>query len=264
MSLYARLRLCLVALTCACLLLDGGSALAKRKKRDGVTQDPMEAENSPPPPKSSGSSGSSNSGSSGSSGGSSGGGSSSGSGGSSQGSSGGGSSGSSSSGGGGGDSFVNAPNDKSGRFMFNFKIGPAFGVYSAGHAGTIVLDFGWSVLPNKNAYLLIPLQFQFAQGFGSVIIPVGFQYDFQMPVKNLFIYPRLSIGYAAFFGGGATVHTGTFIPEFGAKYVFRGRWNFGAELFSLPIFFGRVSSFGQNSVSTSVFYRMLFYAGVNF
>lgn len=257
MSLSAYLRYSLVALTCACLLLDGGSALAKRKKRDGVTQDPMETENSPPPSSSrSNSSGSSGSSSSGSSGGSSSGSSSSGGGGSSQGSSGGSS--------GGGESFINAPNDKAGRFMFNFKIGPAFGVYSAGHSGAIVLDFGWSVLPNKNAYLLIPLQFQFAQGVGSVIIPVGFQYDFQMPLKNLFIYPRLSIGYAAFFGGGATVHTGTFIPEFGAKYVFRGRWNFGAELFSLPIFFGRVSSFGQDTVSTSVFYRMLFYAGVNF
>ena len=154
-----------------------------------------------------------------------------------------------------------ATNDKVGRFMANFKIGPAFGAHNAGHQGAIVLDLGWSVLPNKNAYLLLPLQFHFAQGGGAVILPVGFQYDIGIAkVPGLYLYPRLSLGYAAFIasaeGQTVTSHFGVLTPEFGAKYVFKGRWNFGGEIFSLPIFFAKGGA--------AVQYRILLSAGVNF
>lgn len=151
--------------------------------------------------------------------------------------------------------------DKVGRFMANFKIGPSFGAYNAGHQGAIVLELGWSVLPNKNAYLLFPLQFQFASGGGAVILPVGFQYDIAIAkVPGLYLYPRLSLAYAAFiasaFGSTSTTHFGALIPEFGAKYVLKGRWNFGGEIFSLPIFF--------NSGGAAIQYRILLSAGMNF
>lgn len=151
--------------------------------------------------------------------------------------------------------------DKVGRFMANFKIGPALGAHNAGHQGAIVLDLGWSVLPNKNAYLLLPLQFHFAQGGGAVILPVGFQYDIGIAkVPGLYLYPRLSIGYAAFIasaeGQTVTSHFGVLTPEFGAKYVFKGRWNLGGEIFSLPIFF--------TNGGAAVQYRILLSAGVNF
>lgn len=150
--------------------------------------------------------------------------------------------------------------DKAGRFMANFKIGPALGAYNAGHMGAIVLDVGWSVLPNNNAYLLFPLQFQFASGGGAVFLPVGFQYDIAMPVRGLYIYPRASLGYAAIIASGGegtiTSHFGTLIPEFGVKYVLNGRWNFGGEPFSLPILF--------NSGGAALYYRILLSAGANF
>ncbi len=153
------------------------------------------------------------------------------------------------------------PSDKVGRFMASFKIGPAIGAHNAGHQGAIVLEAGWSVLPNKNAYLLFPLQFQFAEGGGAIILPVGFQYDIGIKqVPGLYLYPRLSLGYAAFIasalGQTTTTHFGVLMPEFGAKYVWKGRWNFGGEIFSLPIYFAEGGA--------AVQYRILLSAGMNF
>jgi len=158
-------------------------------------------------------------------------------------------------------SAATAPSDKVGRFIANFKIGPAIGAHNAGHHGAIVLEAGWSVLPNKNAYLLLPLQFQFAEGGGAVILPVGFQYDIGISkVPGLYLYPRFSVGYAAFFasafGQTTTTHFGVILPEFGAKYVYKGRFNFGGEIFSLPIYFAEGGAALQ--------YRILLSAGLNF
>jgi len=173
--------------------------------------------------------------------------------------------------------------EKSGRFMFNLKIGPALCAVSAIsrgsasasaecgslHQGALVFDFGWSVLPNRNAYLLFPFQLQFRESLTTVMIPVGFQYDIQLPVKGLYLYPRGFLGYAAFVVSNSSIpgvtvsstsHYGVFTPEFGIKYIFGGRWNVGADLFSLPIFFGQ----SQGATSTFVYYRILAYAGVNF
>lgn len=148
--------------------------------------------------------------------------------------------------------------DKAGRFMANFRIGPAFGAYNAAHMGAIVLEFGVALLGNNNGYLIVPLQFQFREGGGAVVLPVGFQYDFALPIKGLYLYPRLSLGYAALIASGApTTHVGVLIPEFGAKYVMlKGRLNVGGEIFSLPIAF--------NGDGASLFYRIMLMAGVNF
>lgn len=146
---------------------------------------------------------------------------------------------------------------KAGRFMANFKIGPALGAYNAGHQGAIVLEGGMALLADRSLYLLLPLQFQFAQGGGSIIIPAGLQYDIRLPVRGLFVYPRLSMGYAAVIVQDAgTSHLGMIAPEFGIKYVLKGRWNLGGEPVSLPIFF--------SSGGASLNYRILLYAGANF
>jgi hypothetical protein len=154
-----------------------------------------------------------------------------------------------------------AAQEKVGRFMVNLKIGPALGAYNSVHLGAIVLELGWSVLPNKDLYLLLPLQFHFTQGGGAVIVPVGLQYDIRLPVPGLYLYPRLSLGYVASFagdgmGGTATSHFGIVTPEFGIKYVFQGRWNLGGEIFSLPIAF--------NGAGAALQYRILVSAGLNF
>lgn len=228
--------------------------------------DPMEAEHAAPPnpngqpgsgttPGSSGSSGSSG-GSSGSSGGS-------------GGASGGGAAHNNNSGGGGGDQPSGGENgqfNKAGRFMANLKIGPAICAYTCtSHEGALVVDLGWSVLPNRNAYVIIPLQFQFSTTTAAVIAPFGFQYDLAIPrVPGLYFYPRLSLGYAALLdsstGVTTTTHAGILLPELGAKFILRGRFNFGGEFFSLPVIFGR----GPFGGFVDVFYRILVYAGINF
>src|SRR5207248_1624772 len=128
-----------------------------------------------------------------------------------------------------------------------------------------VLDFGWSVVPNKNLYLVVAPQFQFLAGGGGFILPVGIQYDIALPVKGLYIYPRLLVGYGYFsvpfvdaFGLPQTLTAsyGFLLPEVGIKYIFRGRWNFGGEVFSLPIAF--------NGDGAKLSYRVLASAGVNF
>ncbi len=269
-----------VGLLLAGSLLGGDAALARSKKKPKETTpeqpttaggmpsplvDPMEAEHAAPPqngqPPTSGSgtpaAGSptpSGSGSPTSSSGSSGG-------------SGSGSSAGHSSGGGdapsGGE---NGQFNKAGRFMANLKIGPAICAYTcATHEGALVVDLGWSVLPNRNAYVVIPLQFQFSTTTTAVMVPFGFQYDLGISrVPGLYFYPRLSVGYAALLdsstGVTTTTHAGILLPELGAKFIMRGRFNFGGEFFSLPVIFGR-GTFGG---FVDVFYRILVYAGINF
>jgi hypothetical protein len=178
--------------------------------------------------------------------------------------------------------FGSAPDGKAGRLMFNLKVGPAFAAYDdfyatstntplpvtcssfpyecpdsgLGITGTLMLDFGLAVTPDRNGYLLFPLQFQIAKAGSFVMIPIGFQYDIPLPVRGLYLTPRLSVGYAAYVVRGHRVaDLGAFVPEFGAKYVIARRWNVGLDAFSLPIYFGDF---------TAVSYRLLLYGGVNF
>ncbi len=230
---------------------------ARRKKPPQVQQDPLETESNPPPPPppppedpepvvkpggdKEGSGGAARPAHS-----------------SGSGSSSGGSSGSSGQGGSG-----PAP-DKAGPFMFNIKIGPAFCLYPSGcaHQGSIVLDLGAALTRNRNGYLVLPVQFQFLPGASAIIVPVGFQYDVRLPLRGLYIYPRIVVGYAALLTDGqpgtpqTVVHSGALIPEFGVKYILNGRWNFGGEIFSLPLLF--------NANGAQLFYRVHLSVGVTF
>lgn len=157
--------------------------------------------------------------------------------------------------------------NKPGRFMVNLKVGPAICATGCpSHEGAAGLEIGWSVLPNKNAYVVVPLQFQFSSSTSAVLVPLGFQYDFAISrVPGLYIYPRISLGYAALFNSSTgvtqTQHGGVFIPEAGIKFILRGRFNFGGEFFSLPVLFGP-GDFGRSF--TYVYYRILVHAGINF
>src|SRR5579859_2240 len=105
---------------------------------------------------------------------------------------------------------------KAGRWMFNFKFGPAItaksfgflgggGVVCNGFAvcnptmGAIVLDFGVAVDARYNAYIILPSpEFQVHDFYSIVMLPVGFQYDIAIhKVPGLYITPRLELGYAA-------------------------------------------------------------------
>jgi len=165
---------------------------------------------------------------------------------------------------------------KAGPFMFNLQIGPAIGARNAFNMGAIVLDFGFALDPARNAYLLFPLQFQFAdagysvlgvnRGYtvGYVMVPIGFQYDIAIPhVPGLYISPRIVGGYVAATAscnGCATTNAGFIAPEATVKLVIARRWNVGLVPFSLPIFI----SVDNGNTSTSIDYRILFFGGANF
>jgi hypothetical protein len=156
------------------------------------------------------------------------------------------------------------PTEKVGRFMLNFKIGPALCLYACSHQGVMLLEIGYSVLPNKNAYLLLPLQAQFAPSGSVVMVPIGFQYDLPVSrVPGLYFYPRLSIGYALIIdnvnSSAPQTHGGVILPEFGVKYVHRGRFNIGGEFFSLPLVLGPTAVGNLN-----LYYRITLSAGLNF
>ena len=165
---------------------------------------------------------------------------------------------------------------KPGPFMFNLQIGPAIGARNAFNMGAIVLDFGFALDPGHHAYLLFPLQFQFADAgvdvfglrndytVGYVMVPVGFQYDIAIPqVPGLYISPRITGGYVAMTASCnncATTNAGFIAPEATVKLVIARRWNVGLVPFSLPIFI----SVDNGNTSTSIDYRILFFGGVNF
>jgi len=166
--------------------------------------------------------------------------------------------------------------DKSGPFMFNLQIGPAIGARNAINMGALVLDFGFALDPGRHAYLLFPLQFQFADAgvnvfgvsndytIGYVMVPIGFQYDIAIPTApGLYISPRITGGYVAATAscnGCETTNAGFIAPELTVKLVIARRWNVGLVPFSLPIFIAA----RNGNTSTSIDYRILFFGGVNF
>lgn len=167
--------------------------------------------------------------------------------------------------------FFQAQGSKVGPWMFNLKLGGAIGVsYYGPYLGrgidyfVLQTEAGYAVTRDRNGYLILPLSFELTPGVATIMIPFGFQYDIPLPVPGLYLTPRLSAGFAAtvwdryyyYYGYyGASTLSGLIMPEFGAKYVLKGRLNFGADLFSLPIFFN-----GDGAV---VQYRVMIYGGIN-
>ena len=148
--------------------------------------------------------------------------------------------------------------------MFNMGLGyalPFFDNNGRGAAGfTMRPEFGFAVSANRNAYIVLSPQIQLIDSFYSIAFSVGFQYDFPILVRGLFLYLRGNLGYElGILTSGtdiALAHYGLIMPEVGIKYVVNGKVNFGFEPVSLPITF--------NANGAQAAYRQMFYAGVNF
>ena len=157
------------------------------------------------------------------------------------------------------------PPAKVGRFLLDVDLGPSFSLTGPSHDFLIDvgIDFGIAVTPDRNGYLLFSSQVQLGSGVEQLMIALGFQYDVRLPVRGLYLTPRLVAGYAPIFFSGlnttSILDTGFIEPAIGIKYVLRGRWSFGLTPFSLPIFFG-----ASPSEKVVVNYRLLASAGVCF
>lgn len=161
---------------------------------------------------------------------------------------------------------------KAGPAMINLKLGPSIPIYIQDFNGdpldalpvsfALQLEGGVALDRARNAYLILPFQIHVgrksSQVFGvtasatytKIVVPLGFQYDIPIPgVPGLYVYPRASLGYAAFvinasaagfgfsFTRSGTYHGGMFAPELGIKYLLRRRVQFGLEPMSLPLHF---------------------------
>jgi hypothetical protein len=159
-----------------------------------------------------------------------------------------------------------AQDGKSGRFMLDLRIGPAIPISRTAFAAAAVgIEFGVSTDAAHNFYFFISPQVHTAPIGTLLILPVGIEYDFKLPMPGLYIYPRLALGAAGLLPGAGPSHaTGVFIPELGVKLVFKQRWNVGFEPFSLPIFFGQYCAGGVCASTSAVSYRLTWYGGVNF
>lgn len=159
---------------------------------------------------------------------------------------------------------------KAGRYMFNMGLGYALPFFQGEDAGVRGLglrpEFGIAVSQNRNAYIILSPQIQLIESFFSFLFSIGFQYDFPILTRGLFLYLRGSAGYMLGIAvdrnsttGENSVeiaHYGAILPELGIKYIVNGKFNFGFEPLAFPITFTASSAQGS--------YRQMFYAGVNF
>jgi len=170
---------------------------------------------------------------------------------------------------------------KAGGFMLNFRLGYVapltIGAPTGSGSGSTAFDypaqgmlgveFGFSIQQQRKLYLVVPLSFQFQGITAQILLPFGFQYDIALPIRNLYVVPRMTLGYVAqvisinlgSVGGGSTTavgHAGLINPEIGIKYVLRDRLNLGMDLLSIPIVFSPAIAL--------VSYRVAAYIGANF
>jgi hypothetical protein len=152
---------------------------------------------------------------------------------------------------------------KAGPVELNFKFGPAIGVSDASTQFSLQFELGFAVTGNRNGYLIFPFTLQVGNGETVIHVPIGFQYDFPVGPRGLYIYPRFAVGFSADHVNGTdgTAVGIMFAPGFGIKYVLRGRFNFIFEPFNLPIgvYFNTVPD-----TLVSIWYTINFGFGFNF
>jgi Matrixin len=140
--------------------------------------------------------------------------------------------------------------------------GGAIEVYHEPSQGLVGLTLGRAVTPNRRGFVVFTPEVMARSLSTTVLLPVGFQYDFALPVRGLAVYPRATIGYAvniATFDVGpfnvdATTHLGVFTLAAGLTYTLRDRWIFGVEPLGFTVFF--------NADAASVVYRIAAVVGV--
>ena len=150
---------------------------------------------------------------------------------------------------------------KAGPFMANLKVGPAIGLDDLPTQFSLEIEAGIALDHAHNLYLSFPPQFQFSDGLTTIILPLSIQYDIELPVKGLYLYPKLNVGGAIFTGNGYLGRNvqGAFAlqPEFGVKYLITDNVHIGFEPVSLPLYLGNKHD------GFDIQYRLYFYAGID-
>jgi len=152
------------------------------------------------------------------------------------------------------------PAGKAGPLMANLKAGPSIGLGGLDATATVQLDVGYALVKGRAGDLYGVVAPEVQVGSGVVLtLPVGVQYDIPVPIRNVYVYPRVVAGYSALLDPSDDGDSGdafTVIPTAGVKFVPTEGFNLGFEPFGMPIHLG--------NGDVEVQYRMLAYGGGNF
>ncbi|MBL9023149.1 MAG: hypothetical protein JNL21_13195 [Myxococcales bacterium] len=150
--------------------------------------------------------------------------------------------------------------EKAGPFMGNLKIGPAIRLDDIPTQFAMEVEIAGALDRGNDAYLGFNPQFQFSDGLATINLTATFQYDIELPVKALYLYPKINAGLAinAPTGRGGDPALGFALqPEFGIKYQLVEHAHIGAEPISIPLYLGNNRYIGAIDAQ----YRLFFYGG---
>ncbi len=148
--------------------------------------------------------------------------------------------------------------EKAGPFMGNLKIGPAIRLDDIPTQFALEAEIAGALDRGNDAYLGFNPQFQFADGITTINLTATFQYDIELPVRALYLYPKINAGLAIHApGAGEAALAFALQPEFGIKYQLVEHAHIGAEPISIPLYLGNNRYFGGVDAQ----YRLFFYGG---
>jgi hypothetical protein len=127
--------------------------------------------------------------------------------------------------------------DKAGRFSITAKIGPAINLNDSFLQVSASPEFMVAVDNDYNAYLGIAPQFQYTADVLTINLPALFQYDIELPVDGLYVYPRLAGGLSYVLETGRP--SGFIEPTFGLKYQAHEYVHVSLEPIGVPLYIGR-------------------------
>ncbi len=127
--------------------------------------------------------------------------------------------------------------DKAGRFSVTAKIGPAINLNDSFLQFAASPEFLVAVDSDYNAYLGVDPQFQYTADVLTINLPATFQYDIELPVDGLYVYPKLSGGLSYVVETGRP--SGFVEPTFGIKYQAHEYVHVSLEPIGVPLYIGR-------------------------
>ncbi|MBL8740020.1 MAG: hypothetical protein JNK04_02965 [Myxococcales bacterium] len=127
--------------------------------------------------------------------------------------------------------------EKAGRFSITAKVGPAIKLDDSFLQVSASPEFKVAVDGDYNAYFGIAPQFQYTADVLTMNFPALFQYDIELPVDGLYLYPKLYGGLSYVLETGRPA--GFIEPAIGLKYQAHEYVHVVLEPVGVPLYIGR-------------------------
>lgn len=128
--------------------------------------------------------------------------------------------------------------DKAGRISGTLKLGPALNVDDTRTQFSLSPEIAVALDRDYNAYLGLSGQFQFGDRFTTIAVPLFFQYDIELPVDGLFIYPKVNAGI--WYWTQAERAAFLLEPVVGVKYQPHKNFHVGVEPIGFPLYLSEI------------------------